>query len=343
MKPSMILPLGGLALASATPLSLRNTTLTNGTCTTLNQRKAWHTLEDTEKSDYISAVKCLMTSPPVTGIAGAKNRWDELHYCHIQQSNFIHGVGAFLPWHRLFIHLQEKLLQDECGYTGAVPYWHEQRDLELYGTIDKASIWGSDDLSFGTNGTGPDGCVMDGPFANTTLHIDQVWGVDYYDDYCLARSWNQTAYLTANQSYVDICRAKDNYNDANFCYVDNPHSCGHLATGGTMEDQNASPGDPVFFLHHANLDRLWWLWQKDNLTARLTDMSGSIIPPDSIMQQNRWLYPSAAFIDYDGDAGNDTTLNHVLWMANIIPNVTIAEVMDLNGDMICAEYIEPDE
>lgn len=81
---------------------------------------------------------------------------------------------AFLPWHRLFIHLQEKLLQDECGYTGAVPYWHEQRDLELYGTIDKASIWGSDDLSFGTNGTGPDGCVMDGPFANTTLHIDQV-------------------------------------------------------------------------------------------------------------------------------------------------------------------------
>lgn len=69
------------------------------------------------------------------------------------------------------------------------------------------------------------------------LSDDQVWGVDYYDDYCLARSWNQTAYLTANQSYVDICRAKDNYNDANFCYVDNPHSCGHLATGGTVSSR----------------------------------------------------------------------------------------------------------
>lgn len=34
-----------------------------------------------------------MDSPPVTGITGAKNRWDELQYCHIQQSNFIHGVG----------------------------------------------------------------------------------------------------------------------------------------------------------------------------------------------------------------------------------------------------------
>jgi hypothetical protein len=23
-----------------------------------------------------------------------------------------------------------------------------------------------------------------------------------------------------------------------------------------------SPNDPVFFLHHCNIDRLWWMWQK---------------------------------------------------------------------------------
>lgn len=107
-----------------------------------------------------------------------------------------------------------------------------------------------------------------------------------------------------------------------------------------MENQNASPGDPVFFLHHANLDRLWQKWQEANLTARLTDMSGQLIPPAIIMEQNRWLYPSAAYLDYDGDTGNDTTLNHVLWMGGIIPNHTIAEVMNLKGDLICAEYID---
>ncbi|KAF4899237.1 Tyrosinase ustQ [Colletotrichum fructicola] len=333
-----------LGLASASPFA-RNGTYSNSTCTSLNQRKAWHVLTNDEKSDYLQAVKCLMESPAKSGITGAISRWDELQSCHVEQSNFIHGVGAFLPWHRLFLRLQEMLLQNECGYKGALPYWDEQRDLEVLGSIENASVWGSDEFSFGTNGVNTtDGvnCVIDGAFANTTLRMDQIWGVDYYDEYCLSRRWNQTAWEFANQTNVDTCFAKDNYNEANFCYVDSPHSCGHLATGGTMENQNASPGDPVFFLHHANLDRLWQKWQEANLTARLTDMSGQIIPPEFIMTQNRWLYPSKAYTDYDGDPGNETTLNHVLWMGGIIPNKTIADVMDVKGDLICAEYIDAD-
>lgn len=47
------------------------------------------------------------------------------------------------------------------------------------------------------------------------------------------------------------------------------------------------------------------------------------------------------FLPYYYDTGaypNITTLNHTLWMADIMPNVTIAEVMDLGGDLICSEY-----
>ncbi|KXH65419.1 amino acid transporter [Colletotrichum nymphaeae SA-01] len=349
MKSSTLFSLASaVAFASASPVfpahshNGHNGTFSNSTCTSMNQRKAWHTLENQEKSDYLQAVKCLFESPAKTGIKGAKTRWDELQSCHVEQSNFIHGVGAFLPWHRLFLRLHEILLQEECGYTGALPYWDEQRDLEVFGTVEKASVWGSDEFSFGTNGvntTQGTNCVIDGPFANTTLRMDQVYGIDYYDEYCLSREFNQTAFTFANQSYVDECYVKETYNEANFCYVDSPHSCGHLATGGTMENQNASPGDPIFFLHHANLDRLWWDWQLANLSSRLTDMSGQLIPPTFIMEQNRWLTPSAAYLDYDGDAGNDTTLNHVLWMAEIIPNKTIADVMDLRSELLCTEYI----
>ncbi|KAF6813124.1 amino acid transporter [Colletotrichum sojae] len=355
MKSSTLFALSSAAgLAAASPFlshpfngthpQPHNGTFSNSTCTSLNQRKAWHTLSNDEKSDYLQAVKCLMTSPAKSGITGAKTRWDELHSCHVEQSNFIHGVGAFLPWHRLYLRLHEYLLQSECGYKGALPYWDEQRDLEVLGGIENASVWGSDEYSFGTNGveteTGDPGCVVDGPFANTTLRMDQVWGVDYYDEYCLSRRWNQTAWEFANQTNVDACFVKETYDEANFCYVDSPHSCGHLATGGTMENQNASPGDPVFFLHHANLDRLWQKWQEADLPARLTDMSGSIIPPEFIMKQNRWLYPSKAYTDYDGNPGNVTTLNHVLWMGGIMPNRTIAEVMELRGEVNCAEYID---
>lgn len=100
-----------------------------------------------------------------------------------------------------------------------------------------------------------------------------------------------------------------------------------------------SPGDPLFFLHHTNLDRLWWEWQSADLSTRLTDMTGPNIPTYSFLAQNEFTYPSAALIDYDGDPGNVTTLNHTLWMANVIPNATIGDVMDLGGDLICAEYV----
>jgi tyrosinase len=39
------------------------------------------------------------------------------------------------------------------------------------------------------------------------------------------------------------------------------HAAGHFAIGGDAGDIFSSPNDPVFFLHHAMLDRVWWLWQ----------------------------------------------------------------------------------
>ncbi|KAJ2790562.1 hypothetical protein H4R20_006994, partial [Coemansia guatemalensis] len=41
------------------------------------------------------------------------------------------------------------------------------------------------------------------------------------------------------------------------------HGAVHLAMGGDMI-QNYSPNDFVFWLHHANIDRLWFVWQMQN-------------------------------------------------------------------------------
>lgn len=68
-------------------------------------------------------------------------------------------------------------------------------------------------------------------------------------------------------------------------------------------------------------------------------MSGQSIPSYAHLVQGEWLFPSAAQLDYMGDAYNTTTLNHNLDMVGIIPNATIADVMDLGGDLICAEYV----
>lgn len=89
-----------------------------------------------------------------------------------------------------------------------------------------------------------------------------------------------------------------------------------------------------------NLDRLWWNWQQVDPDNRTYDI-GIVenVPTYEYMMQNNFTYPYT-LLAYSGDPTNVTTLNHTLWMAGVLPNATIGDVMDLGGDTICAEYIE---
>ena len=47
-----------------------------------------------------------------------------------------------------------------------------------------------------------------------------------------------------------------------------PHDVVHVALGGLMGDPDTAAQDPIFWLHHANIDRMWnrWLAQGGNRT-----------------------------------------------------------------------------
>lgn len=105
-----------------------------------------------------------------------------------------------------------------------------------------------------------------------------------------------------------------------------------------MFDPTESNGDPIFYLHHAYLDRLWWQWQLADQPGRYSDIGGVNVPPQETLDTVGLSPPSATLVDYSGDPGNQTTLAHVLWMSGILPNVTVGEVMELAGDVICAIY-----
>ena len=131
-----------------------------------------------------------------------------------------------------------------------------------------------------------------------------------------------------------------------------------------MSDPVASPGDPLFYLHHAWLDKVWWEWQAMDLPARLTDMGGPnqhvifdpnhiTMPPPApgdpppIIFSPETFPPAAALLPApdappqipEGDPGNTTTLHHVLNMMGIIPNATVGDVMDIQGGLLCYEYV----
>lgn len=148
-------------------------------------------------------------------------------------------MGAFLPWHRLFVRAHEILLQQECGYTGAQPYWDELSDIEQInnGTLAFEELVVFDpDTGFGGNGLDGDGCVTDGPFANLTLHLNSSDLPDPNGGYCLSRKFNLTQFEGANSSNIDTCFAYDTFEDARQCYEANPHSAGHGGVGGVVRN-----------------------------------------------------------------------------------------------------------
>ena len=45
--------------------------------------------------------------------------------------------------------------------------------------------------------------------------------------------------------------------------------------GDPGRDVFTSPGDPAFYLHHAMVDRVWWIWQSLDRKNRLNQVSGT--------------------------------------------------------------------
>lgn len=59
------------------------------------------------------------------------------------------------------------------------------------------------------------------------------------------------------------------------------HAAGHYSMGGDGGDFYSSPNDPVFYLHHAMVDRVWWIWQALHL-----DQAGTIAGNVAAFQPN---------------------------------------------------------
>ncbi|EXK27727.1 hypothetical protein FOXG_10229 [Fusarium oxysporum f. sp. lycopersici 4287] len=60
-----------------------------------------------------------------------------------------------------------------------------------------------------------------------------------------------------NETYVQQCHNKSSYRDFWEATGFTTHGAGHSGIGGAMEGIDASPGDPLFYLHHCFVDRLW--------------------------------------------------------------------------------------
>jgi N-acetylneuraminic acid mutarotase len=144
----------------------------------------------------------------------------------------------FLPWHRLMLNQFEGVIRDvlhDEDFT--LPYWNP--------------VTGN-----------PDDLVLPAVFRKpgTPLYNGTRWfwvnGGERIDN--IYRDWISLDVLN-EKFYIDSPQGSLGFNPR----IDqNPHFFTHLALGGDMAEFSTVGGDPIFYLHHANIDRIWESWSR---------------------------------------------------------------------------------
>jgi peroxiredoxin/N-acetylneuraminic acid mutarotase len=144
----------------------------------------------------------------------------------------------FLPWHRHMLHEFEgvirEVLHDE-DFT--LPYWNpvtgNPADLVVPAVFRQ-----------------PGTTLYDGtrwPWVNGGEPLDTLW-----------KGWLSLDCLN-EKLYIDSPNGNLGFNPR---MDQNPHFFTHIAIGGDMADFATVGGDPLFYLHHCNLDRIWESWNR---------------------------------------------------------------------------------
>lgn len=167
------------------------------------------------------------------------------------------------------------------------------------------------------------GCVKDGPFVpekfmlnfptRDCLRRDFIpWIMNTFPDPKLVqKGMNQPDYT----SFAREMEGVPSFDEHNI------HGSGHFGVGGILGmTGNAanSPGDPLFFLHHGDLDRIFWQWQQKDLKTRLNQVGGPIEP-----------------FDY---SGKNVTLDFTINMGKLAGDAKLKSLLDTQGGTLCYTY-----
>jgi tyrosinase len=182
-----------------------------------------------------------------------------------------HAGPSFLPWHRMTLRILGKILAYVDGDEAfGIPYW------------DWSLGWEGIEKYLGPGvGTGPDNLVTEGPFSvdkwpfnigdnessgikrnigsdagdfPTSQELDEYLDIPFYD----VAPFNENSPPTSFRNVIEGWASE--YNATfNGC-----HNFVHRWMGGTMKDTKNSFNDPIFLIHHSQLNRLFTIWQDRN-------------------------------------------------------------------------------
>jgi tyrosinase len=211
-------------------------------------RKDANTLTSAERDRFLRA------------IAAANNQGNGVFQLvrdmHVQNAlGEAHGNTGFLPWHRAYLLDLERELQ-AIDPSVTLPYW--RFDAPAPNVFDPAFVGVA-------NAQGTVQFTATNPLRFWVT--DAVLGISRRPEFNTttesARSTVPPPVRVAISEAATLAtgQAAGSQYNAFVGMEGNPHGTAHVSFGGLISDPATAPRDPLFFMLHANVDRLWAKWQ----------------------------------------------------------------------------------
>jgi len=214
-------------------------TLVGSVPCTVRIRKNANTLTAPERDRFIAAFAQLNNQ--------GMGRFADFRNMHTRASDpEAHGAPGFLPWHRAYLLDLERELQ-AIDPSVALPYWRFDQPAPNLFTRDFIGV--SDAL----------GTVQFSP-ANPF----RFWVTDGVPGINRRPFFNTSAAPPGVRTEAQTFALGTTYLAFRGPMEGNPHGQAHVSFDGSISSIPTAAKDPLFFLLHCNVDRLWAKWQRQN-------------------------------------------------------------------------------
>jgi tyrosinase len=156
-----------------------------------------------------------------------------------------HGAPGFLPWHRAYLLDLERELQ-AIDPSVALPYWRFDQPAPNLFNLGFFGVSNS-------NGT----------VQFSSANPLQFWVTDGVQGINRRPFFNTTTGRASGRTEAQTFALGTQYSGFRTMEF-NPHASAHTSFGGSISSIPTAARDPLFFLLHANVDRLWAKWQRQN-------------------------------------------------------------------------------
>lgn len=215
-------------------------------------RKRTTAMKPKEKNRFMQVIKQLIEAPGDPNPFGIMVDYHNMDIVDHRMHSMSGPIGEkrFLPWHRVFLLKLEKMGQT-IDPQFFIPYWDWTTEQEVPTWIAsyKPTVKVSGPNIVVTRNPKPSNLPISDPdHLPTTPEINALY---------------------KKGTFLSFTRALEG----------GPHNAVHRWCRGSMSDLSTAPADPIFWMHHAQVDRIWSIWQINHKSGPNLSGSDAIMDP----------------------------------------------------------------